>query len=151
MAMQWWSQRPWIHFWKRKDTPQSRWGNIQVTFFLHYSPAPPSSCPRGKETAVCSQAPEAGGSTLLGNHPKGAGGREQWQWSTEQSLFQLFSVTVRSVTNGRHVGYQCRDLKETTSLPCPAMMEQSKYHEDISTFQRACSRRITEIIVTLIP
>lgn len=61
----------------------------------------------------------------------------------------VFSVTVRQVTNGRHVGYECHYLKETTSLLCSAMMKQFKYHKDISPFQSF--RRITEITVSLIP
>lgn len=55
------------------------------------------------------------------------GGRECWQSSTVKSLPQLFFffVTVSSVTNRKHAGYQCHDLKGTFSLLCPSTMKQS--------------------------
>lgn len=47
--------------------------------------------------------------------------------STVNSLPQPFfsSMTVSSVTNRKHAGYQCHDLKGTFSLLCPSKMKQS--------------------------
>lgn len=62
---------------EKRHTPEQVRKYSDHFFSALFSCSTPFSCPRGKETAVSSQAPDAEGSTLPGNDSKGAGGREQ--------------------------------------------------------------------------
>lgn len=80
------------------------------------------------------------------------GGRECWQSSTVKSLPQLFFFLHDSKLSYQQkacwlpMSWSERDFFS----PLP-IHDETKYHEEISTFQWAYFKRNTEIIVTLIP